>query len=199
MVSLIAVYMQENDVLVSFLESQKIVLFEMKENWMKCGERQLGVIGKSSPSHIRHAVREIVQWLGDCTIIAGQSLTGIPYNEFNKYGLHIFDIRECNEEILDDILQDVEMAVNAVHEVLTQPVQTSVAGIYQFNLATLQDQHPEISSKAALAAFLKGTPFLELQLICKHIPPWMERGDFQIKQEETGNGLVYAVISKKQK
>jgi hypothetical protein len=46
--------------------------------------------------------------------------------------------------------------------------------------------------------FLKDTPLVELRLVCKHIPPWIENsGSYNVKTVKSEEGRVEAVITKK--
>ncbi|WP_434084445.1 Fe-only nitrogenase accessory AnfO family protein [Lacrimispora xylanisolvens] len=46
--------------------------------------------------------------------------------------------------------------------------------------------------------FLSNTPFLELQLVCAHIPPWLETDGSYEKKVGNGNGKVHITITRKQ-
>jgi len=69
--------------------------------------------------------------------------------------------------------------------------------VFSLDLIALQNECPEVSSKKAMADFLENTPFLELHLVCKHIPPWIENsGKYNIKAQNI-DGAVSAVITRK--
>ena len=78
------------------------------------------------------------------------------------------------------------------------PVETQTPGIYFLDLGQLQTECPEVSSKKALLPFLSNTPFLELQLVCAHIPPWLETDDSYEKKVRNVNGKVHITITRKQ-
>ncbi|HOV41162.1 MAG TPA: Fe-only nitrogenase accessory AnfO family protein, partial [Oscillospiraceae bacterium] len=67
---------------------------------------------------------------------------------------------------------------------------------YYFDLAALQEKFPEISSKKALSQFFEETPFLELELVCTHLPPWIESLGYDITFKKQNEKTV-AVIKKK--
>ena len=78
------------------------------------------------------------------------------------------------------------------------PVQTQTPGVYFLNLLELQKECPEISSKKALASFLSDTPFLELHLVCAHIPPWLIADSAHEKKIKKEEGGLYVTITKSQ-
>ena len=59
-------------------------------------------------------------------------------------------------------------------QVPTAPTPTDIPGVYTINLMEVQAAHPDITSKKALRPFLASTPFVELEIICGHMPPWLE-------------------------
>jgi hypothetical protein len=50
----------------------------------------------------------------------------------------------------------------------------------------------------AMTDFLKDTPFLELRLVCKHIPPWIENsGAYNVQTVSDNGNAVQAVITRR--
>lgn len=135
-------------------------------------------VGAELPGNIGELRRELLRLaseLADCKIIVGKSFSGLPYHIFDKLGFAIFEAESCGPAVLDQILLDVhgepqERRAAAV----TGPAETDVPGIYFLDLIALQKQNPGISSKMALQPFLEETPFVRLDLICAHLPPWVE-------------------------
>jgi hypothetical protein len=155
------------------------------------------------PKILRKNTQELLPLISDCDVIAGKEIRGIPYSVFDMAGLHIFEIENVSNEILDEISADVRSA-NIIKtenkKILTSavPIETAVAGVYELDLAALQEKFPEISSKKALLDFMNNTPFLYLNLTCKHVPPWIENsGKYDIKIKQSDENLIKAVISKK--
>jgi hypothetical protein len=161
MVQKIAVYLQYNDEIASFYDSNKIAVFERGARWNKQSELIWGRLDNPAPAGMRRLVGEVVAWLGDCRIIAGGCLSGLAYNEFDRKQFHIFDIASCEPDILDAILSDLEWEADGSREdaPALYPVETGTPGIYVMDLASLQAKRPDFSSKAALADFFRQTPF----------------------------------------
>lgn len=156
-----------------------------------------------SPLQIRKNVNHLISLLEDCKIAAFGEISGIPYSAFDMAGFHIFQIPEYTEEILEGIWKDVEELEKEKiqkEEMLqsAKPIETESEGVYFFDLIKVQEVSPEVSSKKALVEFFNKTPFMELKLVCAHIPPWIERdGRFQVKSEKTEKGY-HALITWKQ-
>lgn len=198
----IALYLQDGHSIVSFSKANMLLIYEKETEWRSIRTIPIDFSDAGNLSALRSGVRALITQLGDCSIIAGKSLTGIAYAEFDKAGFSIFDIDSVQPDTFDGILRDVAQSDQKLHrkeEMIRQarPVETATPGIYFLDLAALQTECPEISSKKALTDFLNSTPFLELHLVCRHLPPWLENAPLDIKTSNSGE-QVTAVITKKQ-
>jgi len=201
--SKIAVFTNEASELCDFFDACKFLIFEKKaDKWENTGKPEFEKIVPSAPAQTRKKTGELLSLIEGCDIIAGGLLVGIPYSVFDMAGLHIFQIDEIKDSDFDEMLKEIQKAgaQNDLKERIikeARPVETSVPGVYSLDLIALQNECPEVSSKKAMADFLENTPFMELRLICKHIPPWIENsGKYEIKSQDK-DGKVSAVITRK--
>lgn len=129
-------------------------------------------------SEIRDYIRTIILKLEDCKIVIGKTVSGLPYNIFDRMGFAIFEVAYISDSLLDEIFSEVQEYKNKKNappvNLSTSPIQTEIAGIYFLNLIELQEKHPDISSKKALKEFIETTPFYKLELLCSHVPPWFD-------------------------
>lgn len=198
----IAVYMQDDNEIISFMQSDKIEIYQKEEKWTLY---KIITLPKPFPTEIaklRDSIKQLAFEMDDCKIIIGGELMGIPYSVFNQMGFSIVDIPEFSATLFDEILDDMEKGneqQRLPEEMLknTEPVETSISGVYYLDLVSLQMEYPSISSKKALQSFLNQTPFLELKLKCNHIPPWLENGCYSIVSEKTMDGKILAGVTKK--
>lgn len=198
----IAIFMQDCDRLDSFWEATRINVYQKENHWIPIKEILLSAPFSANMQTLRKETDDIIKRLESCKIIAGKDLSGIPFSIFDKAGFHIFSINQLNDTILDDIVDDIRSSnieAKMKDEIIktARPIKTDIEGIYFLDLIMLQMECPETSSKQALKEFLQTTPFLELRLKCKHIPPWLENGIYDITQTDTSDG-IYAILTKKQ-
>ncbi len=199
----IAVYMNYDRELVSFLEADMIAVYEKNyDEWDEICSFDISPGAVTNLDELRRQLKNITDKLEDCGIIAGLSLSGLAFGEFDKRGFHVFDIESCSPEVFENMLMDIEQAVKADNEKVgivknTRPVETETKGVYYLNLIELQTRCPQISSKQALKDFLENTPLLELRLVCRHVPPWIENGGYEVDTKRLDNGDFYAVIRKR--
>ena len=201
--SKIAIYMNYDRELVSFLEADMIAVYEKTDElWDELYSFEISLGTITNMEELRRQLKNVTDKLEDCGIIAGLSLSGLSFGEFDKRGFYVFDIGDYNPDVFDNMLMDIEESAKAEEEKAsivknTRPVETETPGVYYLNLIELQTRCPEVSSKEAMRDFLENTPLLELRLVCKHVPPWIENGPYEVNSKQLDNGDFYAVIRKR--
>lgn len=162
-------------VLSSLEECTEVLLFENEgSSWGIIGRLPFRLEGRK-PNEIRDSVRSLVLKL-DCKVVVARTISGIPYHVFDTTGFSIFEAENLSDRLLYDILRDISMAQNQVlsEQTATEPIPIDEEGRWFLDLISLQERHPEISSKKALRPFLQNQAFLELKLLCTHLPPWLD-------------------------
>jgi hypothetical protein len=204
--SKIAVFSNRNSAICDFFDAERFTIFERGETetkWKMTSEKRFEKIAPSNPALTRRNTQALLPLIEGCDVLAGGTLVGIPFSVFDRAGLPIFEIGEINDEVFDGIIEDVRNADAAIvvkEKIIREakPVETSTPGVYHLDLIALQRECPEVTSKKAMMDFLKDTPFLELRLHCKHIPPWIENnGLYNVQVTGDKDGEVQAVITKK--
>jgi hypothetical protein len=200
----IAVFTNGELKLCDFFEAERFLIFERTDSgWTRTIEVGFKKIIPAAPALTRKNTEALLPLIEDCNILAGGALFGIPFSVFDRAKLHIFEIGEINGELFDGIIEDLRKAdaeASAKEAIIrdTKPVETSTPGVYFLDLIALQKECPEISSKKAMMDFLKDMPFLELRLICKHIPPWIENsGAYDVRTVSSDSAGVQALITRR--
>jgi hypothetical protein len=196
----IAVIMNNYDEINSFESDAIISMFESEGIHWRVSERiPVRIDFSQELSSLRKDIQKLILKLDECKIIVGKTISGLAYQIFDKKGFDIFEVEQFNPAILDRILSDVKSTTTEKKDV-TSPVETGVPGVYFLDLITLQQQNPEISSKMVLQPFLTNTPFLRLNVICSHLPPWMENfaclKGMKVKTEKMADGKIQLEIIK---
>lgn len=159
--------------------------------------------------HVRTGIQDLIERLGDCRVIIGRKITGMPYYIFDRKGFHIFEADSpVSSELLDAIQRELNHAATErkeqdsdVQKIHKTPYSLNNDGIYYLNLIELQQAFPDISSKKALRQFLLETSFSELHLVCSHIPPWLNdialaRGMQIVHSDQDDNACRINIIIK---
>lgn len=175
----IAVLLDENNRITSLELSDKTLLYqETIYGWEPLREINWQLGAESDIAKIRNKIQVLIEQLGDCRIMVSRKLSGLPYHIFNKMEFHIFETDSpVSQKLFRDIIQEIKEAAEKIQSsdsVAQVPVSPLNDGIYYLNLIELQRAFPEITSKQALKQFLEEIPFYKLELICSHMPPWIE-------------------------
>jgi len=142
---------------------------------------------------LRAKMAELIRFLEGCEIFVARSASGALYFELEKAGFSIWEIAGKPEDILAIVLEDEEKERVAAQVPglagIPAPVERS-SGSFFISIKEIQGQSPVISSKQVLQQFIRKGTFRELEIICDHVPPWIEmdaecRG-FSLRSEKLG-------------
>ncbi|MDF2887781.1 MAG: hypothetical protein K0R23_2166 [Lacrimispora sp.] len=190
--------------LVPFSYCNLVEIYEKKESqWQVVRTTAFPPIKGNTVEELRKETEAILTLTEDAKAVLCKELSGIPFSVFNQKGYCIFCADKADQGTLDGMVKDIEDSDEKRRrkEEMIQnagPVETQTPGIYFLDLMQLQKECPEISSKKALLTFLSSTPFLELQLVCAHVPPWLETDDTYEKKIRKEEGGVHITVTRKQ-
>jgi hypothetical protein len=195
--------MRDSRLCDSFFEADGFGVYkQVPGGWKKTRHETFVRVEPAAPAVLRERVKTLLPLISDCRVVAAGQLQGIPFSVFDLAGYKIFTIDCLEDSSLDGIAADLQLeeddlAQTALALADAQPRQTEIPGIYHLDLVAIQTLHPDISSKQAMTEFLNSTPFLELRLHCRHLPPWLEtRTELEIEILDGGE-TISAVIRKK--
>ncbi|MDR0904612.1 MAG: hypothetical protein LBN00_00320 [Oscillospiraceae bacterium] len=199
----IAVFTRDGTELCPFFEANAFSVFARDDGGFRVErEEPFAPVAPAAPYELRERVSALLPLIEDCEILAGGALSGLAFTVFDRAGLHIFEIGELNDTVLFDMISEIisvgetaQMREKIIRD--AKPAPTGTDGVYYLDLVLLQTECPEVSSKKAMREFLENTPFTELHLVCRHIPPWIEGDDDYQIDARPKDGDVYAVIRKR--
>jgi Fe-only nitrogenase accessory protein AnfO len=185
----IAVLLGSNNETISFDEEGMIkVFFKQNKGWSIVQEVPLILGAEKGLSGIREKITQAANTIKDCNIIVGKKVYGIAYNVFETLQFNIWETEGEPHTFLDDIFKQEEryrkeeMKKEIKKEIIAS--EESLRGItymnaiaeghYEINLTQIQSENGTISSKQLLIPFLKKENFKKLDILCTHIPPWIE-------------------------
>ncbi|SHO52175.1 Fe-only nitrogenase accessory AnfO family protein [Anaerocolumna xylanovorans] len=193
-----AVFYDKDKKMAEFYQCSGYSIFGLEQDELKeIGEAVFEPVAPSSPAAIRARVNELIAGLGDCKTAAFGNISGIPYSAFDMAGFCIFQLGDNTREGIKGLLKDLQQfkeKQSKASQAKVAPEETDVEGVYRFDLIKAQEANPELSSKKALLPFFELTPFMELELTCAHIPPWLERDErFLIRVEKAVAGQLVLI------
>ncbi|MFA4849350.1 MAG: Fe-only nitrogenase accessory AnfO family protein [Methanoregula sp.] len=142
---------------------------------------------------LRAKMAELIEFLNGCKIFVARSASGALYFELEKAGFSVWEISGKPVDFLAIILEDEEkerVAAEAVAVTGIPAPAERAPGSFFISIKEIQGKSPAISSKQVLQQFIREGQFRELEIICDHVPPWIEmdaecRG-FSLRSEKLG-------------
>ncbi len=197
----IAVLTDALEHLAEFEKVCRVKVYEKEDGrWSAVRQVALSLYPLDTPAAVRQKAKELAEAAEGCKVLAGSSMIGLAYGIFDRMGFAIFELSELSDAELNGVAEDLaedERRKTETEQVMPYPVETGTPGVYRLDLIALQKENPEISSKKAMRPFFESTPFLTLELICHHLPPWLENeGGITIETTQS-DGHLRALIAKK--
>ncbi|MFA5332298.1 MAG: Fe-only nitrogenase accessory AnfO family protein [Methanoregula sp.] len=144
----------------------------------------------------------VLEFLKCCKIIVTQSASGAPYFELEKAGLAIWEITGKPEEFLDQVWADEEKEKKPSGKAPAADVprpKEKTPGNFVISIKEIQGKRPDLSSKQVLQQFIQSGGFLVLEIVCSHVPPWIEveaeRRGYTLESEQIDNNSVKVLLT----
>lgn len=194
----VAVLIDKDNNITSIENAITISVYEKRSDvW--CEEKLIHVdLCFSNISTIRQEITTLAEKISDCKIIVGASVSGIVYNIFDRKGFYIFEMDKFSEDTLNSVIQDIEKEQHVDNQAISiEPIEMDIEGYYYFDMVEVMKQNPEVSSKKLLNSFFKTKAFIQLVLICSHIPVWIENNPLFIIKSQITDGNLKVIITRK--
>ena len=153
---------------------------------------------------MREKMAHLIQFLQECRIFVTQSASGALFFELEKARCHVWEIAGSPADYLNYVWEEEEKeraqeAESAPISGIPTPVEL-IPGHFRISIRDIQVKTPEITSKQVLQQFIRQGEFSSLEIICDHVPPWIEieadRRGFLIEREQIGKNEVRAKLTK---
>lgn len=201
----IAVYVNESGETVSFYEQGIVKIYERKQGqWNLSREKEFSLGNSFTMKDLRAKMKDVMEFIGQCKIFVGLSITGVPYFELEKAKCSVWEYEGKPVDFLDYVLENEEAeekeSMEQKNAANIGPVET-FPGCYRLSLKEIQEKNVGVTSKQALLTFIRQGKFYQLEVICNHIPPWLEAelqiGNLEGRSEILGRNEIKVIITKK--
>jgi Fe-only nitrogenase accessory protein AnfO len=152
---------------------------------------------------LRSSLGILTGFLGDCKTVVAKSANGALFFELEKARCSVWEIAGTPDEFLEQVWRDEkeEHAAEPLPAGADIPAPLEIApGRFYISIREIQGKRPEVSSKQVLQQFVQQGVFAELEIICDHLPPWIEveaeRRGYEIVSAKTAQNEVTVVLSK---
>lgn len=175
----IAVFLNSRGQTGSFGEPGRVCVYRRwQKTWTVAREQDFALTAADGLKGLRRQLAELLAFLGDCRIFVASSLAGMPYYELEKAGFNLWE--EAGEPMtyLEAVWvreETEQAAVKVAPAEIALPTPTEKApGHFFVSLREIQAKNAGITSKQVLQPFLRQGNFDLLEVICDHLPPWLE-------------------------
>ncbi|MDD1724773.1 MAG: nitrogenase [Methanospirillum sp.] len=184
-------------------ESGTVVVYRRsRSSWQPVRKTAFSVQEGESLAVLRKKMADLISFLGDCRIFAAQAASGALYYELVKAGCSVFEAPGRPDEFLEDILEEEEKERSVRAAARNEPVPgpyEQAPGKYFVSIKEIQGKNPGTTSKQILQEFVSRGSFARLEIICDHVPPWIEmeaeRREYSIETEKSGENEVRVVLT----
>jgi Fe-only nitrogenase accessory protein AnfO len=194
----------EDGVTVPLNKPGTVVVFRReKGSWVKDREMNFKVDPAKGLGDMRGRVGELLKFMEPCKIFVARSVSGALFYELEKAQFNVWEIPGTPEAFLEQVWSEDEkdrndMAAPAVSEI-PFPLENT-PGNFFISIKETQGKRPELSSKQILQSFIRGGKFATLEIICDHVPPWIEVESrtvgFKIETDRLGPNEVHLKLIK---
>jgi len=143
---------------------------------------------------LRTKTGELIAHLGGCRTLVAQSASGALFFGLEKAGCSVFEIAGSPSGFLDTVWREAKEEREAkapLPDGVDIPAPLEITpGKFYISIRDIQGNRPEVSSKQVLRSFVEHGAFTELEIVCDHVPPWIEmdaeRLGYEISSKRTG-------------
>ncbi|PWR69880.1 Fe-only nitrogenase accessory AnfO family protein [Methanospirillum stamsii] len=159
-------------------ESGTVAVFRRNQGvWNLDREMPFNTTEKDSLAILRKKMVDLIGFLGECKIFVANQATGALYYELMKAGCSVFEVSGKPVDFLEEILLEEEQEQAKMAAIRNEPIPgpyERAPGDFFVSIKEIQGKTPGITSKQILLDFMREGTFKALEIICDHIPPWIE-------------------------
>lgn len=203
---IIAVVCNELGSVCVFTEAASVeIMKKTEQTWEELHHIPFSLQQDTSMLDFRHHIQMLAERIKEYSkIIVGQDISGIAYHILNKNNLLIFEVDHVDAAVLDGVMTDIqayeEDTLRETEDLPPYPVSKENDGIYMLDMIQVQLRYPELSTKKVLVPFFQETPFLQLLMVCSHVPAWLTEsvyyGRYIIQTKKQGVNILVSIEPK---
>lgn len=169
--------------------------------WTKKREMDFVVDPDKGLATMRETFADLIRFLDKCHIFVASSATGALFFELEKAKFSVWEIQGEPSSFLEQVWTDDDADHDEGPQTFEVPVPVQRApGDYYISIKEIQGKRPDLSSKRLLQSFIRKGDFQTLEIICDHVPPWIELESntvgFRMESEKEDGGRVLLKLVK---
>lgn len=180
-----------------------VVYSRVRGEWKKDREMAFVIEPARGLRDLRKKVEDLKALLRNCRVFVAKSASGALFFELEKARFSVWEIAGAPAEFLDSVWHEekAEQANACLPPDAGIPTPTETTpGHFLISIKEIQGKRPEVSSKQVLQEFVRKGVFEQLDVICDHMPPWIEidaeRRGYSVATEQIGKNEVKVRLTK---
>lgn len=160
----------------SLLTPGKLTVYrKFLKEWSKEREMPFFLDQGRGLADMRRQMQQLIAFLDGCTVFVALSVVGVPYYELEKAGVSVWEFEGAPDEFLDYVNVQEENSGKEPPKliVVPKPEERSPGSLF-ISIKEIQETDIGITSKQALLPVVRQGKFRELEVVCAHVPPWLE-------------------------
>lgn len=177
----IAVFLGNDGKTKPFNQSGVTKLYLKEESgWKIIKEIIFEINDLMSTQTIRDNIKHMAETLGECKVFVAGDIKGLPYTILDTMGFNLLKADGVPEDFLELVLNgEKERELKKQRdEIIPTPLINGKEGYYFIDIQVEMEDNEKLNSKQLIMPFINNNDFVELEIICTHVPPWFD-GEFR--------------------
>jgi Fe-only nitrogenase accessory protein AnfO len=174
----IAAFIDEKGLATPLPDAAYLQVYRKQENVWRQGRSLKVALGQARGlGELRSRMAEIIEFLVPCNTVVAESFQGAALHALEKANVGMWEISGRPEASFDSILAEEEASLHENKEPMKIPfpiLENRGDGRVYISIVDVQRSGGGITSKQVLMPLLHQASFKELEILCAHLPPWLE-------------------------
>jgi Fe-only nitrogenase accessory protein AnfO len=156
---------------------QLIIYSKQQGSWRVVRKMSLNLGEVGGLTALRIMMGDIIGFLAECNIVIAEGFQGVALHELEKAGVGLWEVIGQPEPLLEHILSEEEKSATVQIQAEKTPfpaLENRGNGQIFISIADVQRSGGGVTSKQVLLPILQNASFRELEILCVHVPPWLE-------------------------
>ena len=174
----IAAFVDKNGIATLLSTACCLQVYRKQEgSWRKERNSAVALGEARGLGELRSQMAEIVEFLGSCDTVVAEGFQGAALHALEKANVGMWEITGRPEASFDSLLAEEEAITHTNDEPARMPfpvLENKGEGRAYISIVDVQRSGGGLTSKQVLLPILHQGAFKELEILCAHLPPWLE-------------------------
>lgn len=173
----LAAYVNSENIITGLKQAGSVKLYDRDEkDWNEIAYFDMDVNGAEDLEHLQSIIKGTVAQFENCSILIAEDMTGVMNAILDSVGIKTWKSEGNVYDVLDYVAAEEERELLESMAVAPEPVLqgSECAGKFHINLVETLKTFTKLNSREILLPFMMRGGYKSLEIICEHIPRWLE-------------------------